>query len=146
MIDPDAAVAEPAFVSATSNAPLHPTWEELLAAARDEVRLTLTDLPADLRAAAEPLPVVYQPRPDRAMRRSGIAADTLGLFVGPPFADTESAHGQVPPQILLFLENILLEADGDPDLFREEVRTTYLHELGHYLGLDESGLEERGLL
>jgi len=29
--------------------------------------------------------------------------------------------------------------------FREEVRTTLLHELGHYLGLDEEGLIDRGL-
>ncbi len=29
--------------------------------------------------------------------------------------------------------------------FDQEVRLTYLHELGHYLGLDESDLEKRGL-
>ena len=28
----------------------------------------------------------------------------------------------------------------------EEVRITYIHEFGHYLGLDESELEARGLL
>ena len=28
----------------------------------------------------------------------------------------------------------------------EEVRITYIHEFGHYLGLDESKLEARGLL
>lgn len=27
----------------------------------------------------------------------------------------------------------------------EEVRITYIHEFGHYLGLDESELESRGL-
>ena len=30
-------------------------------------------------------------------------------------------------------------------IFRGEVHTTFLHELGHYLGLDEDGLIERGL-
>jgi predicted Zn-dependent protease with MMP-like domain len=29
--------------------------------------------------------------------------------------------------------------------FRNEIRITYLHELGHYLGLDEDDLFERGL-
>ena len=28
--------------------------------------------------------------------------------------------------------------------FREEVRITYLHELGHYLGLEEDEIEARG--
>jgi predicted Zn-dependent protease with MMP-like domain len=29
--------------------------------------------------------------------------------------------------------------------FREEVRITFLHELGHYLGLNEEDISERGL-
>ncbi|NCC93758.1 MAG: hypothetical protein EOM10_10815, partial [Opitutae bacterium] len=29
--------------------------------------------------------------------------------------------------------------------YRDEVRVTYYHELGHYLGLEEGDLEERGL-
>ncbi|MBL9126699.1 MAG: metallopeptidase family protein, partial [Verrucomicrobiales bacterium] len=47
--------------------------------------------------------------------------------------------------ILLFLENLWEFVEGDSDGYYEEVRTTYLHELGHYLGLDEIDLEERGL-
>ncbi len=33
----------------------------------------------------------------------------------------------------------------DEQVYRAEVRTTYLHELGHYLGLDEDELTQRGL-
>jgi predicted Zn-dependent protease with MMP-like domain len=51
----------------------------------------------------------------------------------------------VPSQIILFLENIWSLADGREQLYRDEVRITFLHELGHYLGLDENGLIERGL-
>ena len=51
----------------------------------------------------------------------------------------------LPPQIILFLENIWGVAEANEKLFREEVRTTFLHELGHYLGLDEDELTERGL-
>jgi predicted Zn-dependent protease with MMP-like domain len=43
------------------------------------------------------------------------------------------------------LENLRDFAEGDEVIFREEVRTTFLHELGHYLGLDEDELTERGL-
>ena len=35
--------------------------------------------------------------------------------------------------------------EEDEEIFREEVHTTYLHELGHYLGLDEDDLFDRGL-
>ena len=51
----------------------------------------------------------------------------------------------MPPQIILFLQNLWVFVRGDEALFREEVRTTLLHELGHYLGLDEDDLTERGL-
>ena len=46
---------------------------------------------------------------------------------------------------LLFLGNILEEADEAGTTFEEEVGRTYLHELGHYLGLDEDALAERDL-
>jgi predicted Zn-dependent protease with MMP-like domain len=67
----------------------------------------------------------------------------LGLFTGAEFVD--EGNIPLPPQIILFLENLRDFAEGDEVIFREEVRTTFLHELGHYLGLDEGELTERGL-
>ena len=51
----------------------------------------------------------------------------------------------MPSAIRLFIENLRDEAEDDPERFRQEVRTTLLHELGHYLGLDEDELERRNL-
>jgi predicted Zn-dependent protease with MMP-like domain len=51
----------------------------------------------------------------------------------------------MPPQIILFLLNLWEFSDADEEIFGEEVHTTYLHELGHYLGLNEDELTERGL-
>jgi predicted Zn-dependent protease with MMP-like domain len=77
------------------------------------------------------------------LQADGIHADTLGLFTGAELAE----EGQVvmPPQIILFLENLWEYSGGDGEVFREEVRTTFLHELGHFFGLDEGDLFERGL-
>ena len=36
-------------------------------------------------------------------------------------------------------------AEGDEETFLNEVRTTILHEIGHFFGLDEGDLEIRGL-
>ena len=38
-----------------------------------------------------------------------------------------------------------LRTEGDVEIFRDECRLTYLHELGHYLGWDEDDLTARGL-
>lgn len=120
-------------------------WPRLHALALEEVETTLAALPGPLRERAEALPVTFERRPNAAHRRDGIEADTLGLFVGPEFAYEESTSLPLPPQIILFLENIWDLAEADEESFREEVHTTYLHELGHYLGLDEDDLFDRGL-
>jgi predicted Zn-dependent protease with MMP-like domain len=122
---------------------MRPGWKSLQATALAEVEATLAALPPPLRARARQLPVTFERQPNAALQADGIAPDTLGLFVGPEFA--EETNVPMPPQIILFLENLLDFADNDEDLFREEVRTTLLHELGHYLGLDEDELTERGL-
>ena len=111
--------------------------------AQEEVRRTLAALPAPLREQARVLPVSYETVPNDAILAEEYDPDLLGLFIGPPLADPESSP--LPPQIILFLDNLLDFAGEDEEFFREEVRTTYLHELGHYLGLDEIDLEDRGL-
>jgi len=120
-------------------------WHQLHALAREEVEATLAALPVPLRDRARALPVTFERRPNAAQRRDGIEPDTLGLFVGPEFAHEENAALPLPPQIILFLHNIWDFAEADEEFFREEVHTTYLHELGHYLGLGEDDLFERGL-
>jgi predicted Zn-dependent protease with MMP-like domain len=118
-------------------------WEKLCAVAAREIEATLKELPAPLRSRAEKLPVTFEPRPNTGLQRDGIAPDTLGLFTGAEFVDEETVS--MPPQIILFLANIREFAEGDEERFCDEVRTTFLHELGHYLGLNEDDLTERGL-
>jgi len=118
-------------------------WNSLQRMALAEVEAILAALPAPLRERARQLPITFERVPNAGLQADGVEADTLGLFVGPEFA--EETNVPMPPQIILFLENINDFAENHPDIFREEVRTTLLHELGHYLGLDEDGLTERGL-
>jgi predicted Zn-dependent protease with MMP-like domain len=118
-------------------------WPRLLEIARAEVAATLQGLPRELRDKARVVPVLYEPCPNAALLADGWEPDLLGLFVGDPYA--HEGHSPCPVQILLFLENLWDEAGWDETLYREEVRKTYLHELGHYLGLDEDELDERGL-
>jgi predicted Zn-dependent protease with MMP-like domain len=118
-------------------------FKKLESIAATEVEAILSSLPAPLREPACKLPIILERVPNEGLIADGIEPDTLGLFTGPEFADEE--HATLPPQIILFLENIWDATEGDEESFREEIRTTFLHELGHYLGLDEDGLTERGL-
>ncbi len=119
---------------------------ELSATAEKVVAATLRRLPPPVRTPAGEVPVCFEARPNAAMLAEGWEPDLLGLFVGRPYNAGAGDPEPLPPQILLFLENLWDYAEGDPEVFREEVRITYLHELGHYLGWDESDLAERGLV
>ena len=118
-------------------------WKHLNALALDAVESTLDELPPELRERARQLPVTFERVPNAGLIADGIEPDTLGLFIGPEFA--EEAHVPMPPQIILFLQNLWEFTEADEDFFCDEVATTLLHELGHYLGLDEDDLSDRGL-
>ena len=120
-------------------------WSHLLALAESEVNRTIRSLPSALRDKVRQVPVSFERQPDEALQKDGIEPDTLGLFVGEPYSEIGATTDPLPAQLILFLENIRAATEGDEAAYREEVRTTLLHELGHYLGLDETDLEERGL-
>jgi predicted Zn-dependent protease with MMP-like domain len=113
--------------------------------AEAEIAETLEALPEELRERARALPVTFQDCPNPEQCADGIQPDTLGLFIGPEFALEGTGSIPLPPQIILFLRNLWEFSDADEEIFLQEVHTTYLHELGHYLGLDEDDLFERGL-
>ncbi|MEI6567666.1 MAG: metallopeptidase family protein [Verrucomicrobiota bacterium] len=120
-------------------------WDRLCELAQEEVAATLEALPDTLREQAEKLPLTLERTPGPDLVADGIAPDTLGLFVGPDFAEEGIGASPMPPQIILYLANLWDSAEQDEEFYLEEVHTTFLHELGHYLGLDEDELFERGL-
>ena len=105
----------------------------------------LAALPEEVRQRAERLPVTCMARPTAAMHRDGVDPDLLGLFVGEALGESGSSGLDLPAQIILFTENLAEYSDFDETIFFEEARRTYLHELGHYLGWDESDLSARDL-
>ena len=119
--------------------------KQLTALAESVVSSARRRLPATVRTAAEQVPVCYEPYPNAALQAEGWEPDILGLFVGHEHGGELTEGAPLPPQILLFLENLWDYAEGDEAVYRDEVRLTYLHELGHYLGWDEDEVAQRGL-
>ena len=121
-------------------------WLRATRAAQQEVEAVLAALPREVAARLSELPITFDPKPNAAMCASGIDPDrTLGLFTGVPYTRAIDVSQRLPPQIILFLANILAYVRGDLPEFRTQVRRTLLHEIGHYLGLDEDGVDQRGL-
>jgi predicted Zn-dependent protease with MMP-like domain len=70
----------------------------------------------------------------------------LGIFRGSPLGDKASMDpwSHFPSSIALFQRNLERYA-GDREELLEEIRVTLLHEVGHFLGLDEDQLRDLGL-
>jgi predicted Zn-dependent protease with MMP-like domain len=107
----------------------HKTFQEI-------AEQLLEELPADILQQLGKVAIIVE---DDAPRE---APNLLGIFRGLPYPDGDPT---LPNQIVLYKNNIASEAGNDDQLVREEIRITLLHEIGHFLGLDEDQLEARGL-
>lgn len=115
------------------------------AAARRVVGREIDALPPELAPHARRVAVLLRDASTEEDHPDVPAGELLGLFSGLSYGEGEPQTPDDVPRITLFLETLWEEAGGDPETFEREVRTTYLHELGHYFGWDEDDLAQRRL-
>ncbi len=116
--------------------------ERLAELAEEQIERTLAELPGEIADAVSGVPVFVEELPSRDDIAGGIGADWLGLFEGEVVG---RADWMQPPRIRIWTRNIWMYCGGREKHFREEVRVTLLHEIGHFLGLDEAGVKRLGL-
>jgi predicted Zn-dependent protease with MMP-like domain len=117
----------------------------LVSIAAEAVEAAQRELPPEVRAAAQGVPVLFEPAPGEDVLSEGFEPDLLGLFSGSPLGTEFSGDVPEAPRIFLYTANLWDHAGRDPEAYRAEARLTYLHELGHFLGWDEDQVSARGL-
>lgn len=113
----------------------------LLDAVEARARAVLDGLPSELARRLSRVPIILEERPHPAIVREGFDPRALGLFDGPNMIETGIPQ---PTRIVLYLRNLYEATSSDEELL-EEVEITVLHEIGHYLGLDEEEVHALGL-
>lgn len=115
---------------------------ELIALAEQVVEETLDGLPSEIAREVGQVSVFVEAAPDADDVASGVGVDWLGIFEGSShsFLDLPS-----PPRIRIWVNNLWTFSGGRAGEFRREVRVTLLHEIGHFLGLDEDQVAHLGL-
>jgi predicted Zn-dependent protease with MMP-like domain len=111
--------------------------------AEEELALLMEALPPEIKKAALRCVVSLEARPANDASDADREGDELGLFEGTCLLDEPDPDEL--PRIRLFLENLWEWVENDEQEYRAEVATTYLHELGHFLGWDEDDIAARGL-
>ena len=83
--------------------------------------------------------------PEPHQSAGGNEETLFGLYEGVPLTRRGSDYHLVPPDRITIFRGPLERAYTSPQAIAREVRVTVMHELGHHLGFEESGLESLGL-
>jgi predicted Zn-dependent protease with MMP-like domain len=109
----------------------------------------LERVPADIRAALDNVSVQIEEFPSQDELRSvtpPLSPLILGLFRGVPRGEKSVFDGGGgAPDVVVLYQRCLELASHDQGELEEEIAVTLIHEIGHYLGLSEEQLIERGV-
>ncbi len=138
--------ADRAFARATRAAqrPVDAPWRVTWARFQRSVRDAGEALPADLKSALAEVTLVMADYAEPYLLEDYDDPELMGLFEGAERSEREGLYGLVSPRIHVWRRSHE-HSCGSARQFDEEVRQTLHHELGHYLGYDEDGLEKLGL-
>ena len=107
------------------------------------VREALTDLPDEFAAAMQNVAVIVEEEPSpEDLESVGLDPeqdDLFGLYQGVPLPERGPDAPVLPDRIAIYRLPILWGCEPRAEAVAE-VRTTVIHELGHYFGLDEHEL------
>jgi len=121
--------------------------DAMISAVIDEARRALHPT---IRSYLDQVPFLIEEVPPEELCRQfdppAPPGEMLGVFSGPSLVERtgEDPWSQLPATIVLFRRNVQRIAHDREQLI-DELRITVLHEVGHFLGLDEDDLEARGL-
>jgi len=110
------------------------------------IQEALDNLPRSIREFIADVPLLIEDYPPvELIERESISPQILGIFIGIPRTEAV-ATGQVPDldRIVIYKQNLEKICRSQEELI-EQIQVTVRHEIGHYLGLDESDLERLGL-
>jgi predicted Zn-dependent protease with MMP-like domain len=115
---------------------------------QDVVRQALEELPEEWKDVIHNLDfqVRWAPTPDerrRARLRPG--SELFGIYLGIPLTRRTGGYTMVAPDVIVIYQRAHERFTRSVDEMVEQARQTLLHEIGHYLGIDEDRLHELGV-
>ncbi len=111
------------------------------------VTAVVNDLPEEFAARLANVEVVVEEEPTRAQLR-GVGLDPredtlFGLYEGVPLEERTGDVPLLPDKISIFYGPIVEACESEQEI-REEIRTTILHEVAHFFGIEDEDLESWG--
>jgi predicted Zn-dependent protease with MMP-like domain len=115
---------------------------------QEVVARALEELPEQFQDALHNLDIQvrWAPTPDER-RRARLRANTdlFGIYMGVPITMRGRGYGMVSPDIIIIYQRSHERVCGSVEAMVKQARRTLLHEIGHYMGIDEDRLHELGI-
>jgi len=106
-----------------------------------EVDRIIESLPDWVLDRVDNLVIVVKENPSAEQDPQG---ELLGIYEGVSLRDRSADYWGVGPDQITIFRQPHLELGLDEGDLAEEIRRTVLHEIGHYLGIDDTRLHELG--
>jgi predicted Zn-dependent protease with MMP-like domain len=111
------------------------------------VQQAISRIPEEFRAHLDNMIITVQTRPSPVLlEEMGYDPDEplLGLYTGIPLTERSALEPPLYPDVIYLFQEPLQEMCTDPQELEREIEITVVHEVAHYLGIDEDRLTELG--
>ncbi len=108
----------------------------------------LEQLPDQFKRALDNISITVRWSPSTAELDNaevGDHGDLFGLYVGVPLTHRGEGYNLVPPDTIYIYQRAHERFAHTEQQMIEQARKTLLHEIGHYLGIEEDRLHELGM-
>jgi predicted Zn-dependent protease with MMP-like domain len=111
------------------------------------VEEAIRDIPEPFNSRLENVAIVVEERPRPSQLASlgmGAGMTLLGLYEGIPLTARGDSYNLVAPDKITLFRRPIMDICTTPDEIRAQVRTTVLHEVAHFYGIDDEELDRMG--
>jgi len=111
------------------------------------VRKAILRIPDELRQHLENIVISVQDRPSEALLEEvGLPMDNslLGIYMGDSLMHRSVTSPPIYPDTIFIFQKPLESMCADMDELENQIAITVIHEIAHFLGMDEERLRELG--
>ena len=100
------------------------------------VEEAVASIPAEFHEKMENVAILVEDYPKGEIKKKYQKGLLLGIFIGVPLTRQNWEYAYPPHRVILYQNNIESICHSDEEI-KQEIRTTLIHEVGHYFGFDE---------
>jgi predicted Zn-dependent protease with MMP-like domain len=107
----------------------------------------IRELPEEFRKKLENVAVIVEDYPsEELMEQMELSPDDtlFGLYEGVPLTERGFFEQPLHPDRILIFQGAIEDECDSADEIKEELKTTIVHEVAHFFGIDDNYLEELG--